>query len=73
MQTECVIILYNESTVRASIKQINIITKRITPKISVLCAIRQNIKSELIIVKFRFKKKTESEQAINLSHSHIKY
>ena len=65
--------LYNVNTIEASIKQINVITKRITLKISTSCAIRQNTKSELIIIKFRFKKKTESEQVINLSYSHTKH
>ena len=60
------------NTVRASIKQTDVIIKRITLKISVSHVIRQNIKSELINVKFKFKKKTELEQAINLSHSYIK-
>ena len=57
---------------RASVEQIDLIIKRITLKISTSCAIRQNIKSELITVKTRFKKKTGSEQVINLSHSYIK-
>ena len=72
-QIECVKMSYNISTMRASIKQINIIIKKITLKISASWIIKQNINSESIIVNFKFKKETESEQTINLSHSCKKY
>ena len=72
-QVECIKISYNVNTVKANIEQINVITKRITLKISASHAIMQDTKHELIIVKFRSRKKIGSEQAINLNHPNTRY
>ena len=60
-QKECVIMSYNINTVKTNTEQINIITKRTTLKIFAVHATRQNIKHELIKVKFRSERKIESE------------
>ena len=72
-QVECVEISYDMNTVKANIEQMNVITKRITLKISVLHAIRQDTKCGPIIVKFRSRKKIGPEQAINLNYPHMRH
>ena len=61
------------NTVKANIEQMNVITKRITLKISTSHPIRQDTKHGLIIVKSKFRKKIGPEQAINLNYPHIRH
>ena len=72
-QIECVKTSYDVDTVKANIEQMNVITKRITSKISTSHATRQDTKHGPIIVKFRSRKKIGPEQAINLNYSYIRH
>ena len=56
-QKEYIIMLYYINTVKINTEQINMIIKRITLNISVVHVIRQNTKYEIILVKFRSRRK----------------
>ena len=64
---------YNVNTMKTNTEQINVIIKRISLKISAVHIIRQNIKHELIIIKFRFRIKIGPEQAISLNYLNMRY
>ena len=72
-QVEYVKTSYDVDTVKANIEQMNVITKRITLKISASYATRQDTECEPIIVKFRSRKKIGPEQAINLNNSYTRH